>query len=385
MKRLSIKPRPDWVNTANRYGFNFASMYGQPYWDETHCYEFSLAQIENNIEAASAELHQMCLEVVDRAVEDEQWLLALKIPEPHWDLLKDSWRRRDVSLYGRFDLRYDGHSPAKLYEYNADTPTSLYESAFFQWIWLEEASSLGLIPAQADQYNSIQEKLISLLSTFAPLEPMYFSCVRDSVEDRGTVAYLEDCAKQAGLLTKFIYLDDVGVDSQGLFCGRAGDPIRHLFKLYPWEWALQDQFAEHLRHSDTHFYEPPWKLILSNKGILALLWKFFNGHPNLLPCYFEDDPASANLRGSFAKKPFFSREGANIELVAGGQIIERAEGPYGGEGAILQALAEPTVFDSNHVVIGSWIIGNEPCGMGIREDSSRITRDLSRFVPHFIC
>ena len=44
-----------------------------------------------------------------------------------------SWKRRDASLYGRFDLRYDGQGPAKLLEYNADTPTSLFETAVFQW------------------------------------------------------------------------------------------------------------------------------------------------------------------------------------------------------------------------------------------------------------
>lgn len=359
-------------------------MYGQPYWDETACYAFSLSEIENDIESVTVELHQMCLEVVSIAVRDDQWLEALRIPKTHWDLIAESWRKMDVSLYGRFDLRYDGTSPAKLYEYNADTPTSLYESAFFQWIWLEEASKSGIIPTQADQFNSIQDKLISRFALFAPLEVFYFSCVRDSLEDRGTVAYLQDCAKQAGLLTDFVYLDDVAIDANGMFCDAKGRPIRHLFKLYPWEWALTDPFSAHLATCDTHFYEPVWKSILSNKGLLALLWKFFPGHKNLLPCYFEDDSDVTKLAGEYAKKPLFSREGANVELKAGGRIIERVDGPYGDEGAVLQALAPPPVYDNNHVVIGSWIVGNEACGIGIREDTHRITRDLSRFVPHYI-
>lgn len=384
MQRLSIDSRPGWKDTARKYGFNFFNMYGNPYWDETHCYEFTLEQIERDIEAPTEELHQMCLHVVDKVCEDQRWLEALCIPETHWDYVAESWRRKETSLYGRFDLRYDGQSPAKLYEYNADTPTSLYESAFFQWIWLEEASALGIIPKHADQFNSIQEKLITYLSLFSPLEPMFFSCVKGTEEDRGTVSYLQDCAKQAGLLTQFIYIDDIGADTNGQLCDLNGQPIRHLFKLYPWEWAFQEQFGALIPGCDTHFYEPAWKSILSNKGLLALLWHFFEGHKNLLPCFFEGDPQIASLNGSYAKKPLFSREGSNIELLLRDQTIESVPGPYGDEKSVIQALAEPPTFDGCYTVVGSWVIGNSACGIGIREDATRVTRDLSRFIPHYI-
>ena len=55
---------------------------------------------------------------------------------------------------------------------------------------------------------------------------------------------------------------------------------------------------------------------LSNKGILPLLWEMFPDHPNLLPAYFEDDPESGKLGDSFARKPLYSREGANVALVS---------------------------------------------------------------------
>ncbi|CCJ76861.1 Similarity with glutathionylspermidine synthase, group 1 [Cronobacter muytjensii 530] len=35
------------------------------------------------------------------------------------------------------DFVWTGQGPVKLLEYNADTPTSLYESAYFQWQWLK--------------------------------------------------------------------------------------------------------------------------------------------------------------------------------------------------------------------------------------------------------
>ena len=63
-----------------------------------------------------------------------------------------------------------------------------------------------------------------------------------------------------------------------------------MFKLYPWEWLFREDFGASLAGSPTRWLEPPWKAILSNKGILPLLWAMFPRHPNLLPAFFEDDP-----------------------------------------------------------------------------------------------
>ncbi len=81
------------------------------------------------------------LEVVDRAVKDEEILTQLAIPPLYWDVIAESWRARDPSLYGRMDFARCGNAPVKLLEYNADTPTSLYESAYFQWLWLEDGAA----------------------------------------------------------------------------------------------------------------------------------------------------------------------------------------------------------------------------------------------------
>src|SRR6202035_6105972 len=93
------------------------------------------------------------------------------------------------------------------------------------------------------------------------------------------------------------------------------------FKLYPWEWMLHDEFGARLAGAPTRWIEPPWKALLSNKGILPLLWEMFPDHPNLLPAFFEDDPNAASLGGSFVRKPLYSREGANVALVSGGTTI----------------------------------------------------------------
>jgi glutathionylspermidine synthase len=118
--------------------------------------------------------------------------------------------------------------------------------------------------------------------------------------------------------------------------------------------------------------------------MLPLLWQRHEGHPNLLPAFFEDDPKSAELAKSYVRKPLFSREGANIELVDDGRRAKVLDQGYGEEGHIRQALQTLSPFDGNYPVVGAWIVGDEPAGIGIREDRSRVTKNLSRFVPHVI-
>src|SRR5665647_3945764 len=147
MRRLACPERDDWRLTADQTGFDFHTIDGERYWDERAYYAFSLQEIERQIEAPTAEIDAMCLELVGCAVDDESYLRRLKIPEAFWPLISESWYRDEASLYGRLDLSFDGRGPAKLLEYNADTPTSIFEAAVFQWTWLEQAIERRIIPA----------------------------------------------------------------------------------------------------------------------------------------------------------------------------------------------------------------------------------------------
>jgi glutathionylspermidine synthase len=153
LQRIPCDERADWREKADASGFVFHTMAGDRYWDERAYYAFTLKEIESDIEAPTAELDAMCRELVARAVEDERMLKVLRIPERFWTFIAASWKRGDPSLYGRFDLSYDGSGPAKLLEYNADTPTSVFETAVFQWMWLEDAKTRQITPQDADQYN----------------------------------------------------------------------------------------------------------------------------------------------------------------------------------------------------------------------------------------
>jgi glutathionylspermidine synthase len=229
----------------------------------------------------------------------------------------------------------------------------------------------------------LHERLIDSWNEIAPNRRLHLAGMLESEEDAGTLAYLEDVARQAGLATVQIDIEDIGLKS-GNFVDLEGTPIDLIFKLYPWEWMLRESFSESLIGASTQWIEPPWKMILSNKGLLPLLWKMFPGHPNLLPAYFDDDPAAADLGPSYVRKPLYSREGANVMLVRDGETVAEQPGPYGTEGHVRQALAPLPNFAGQYPVLGSWIVGGAPCGLSIREDDGPITGNLSRFIPHAI-
>jgi glutathionylspermidine synthase len=128
MQRITCPERSDWRTTAEETGFDFHTIDGERYWDERAYYTFTLDEIERRIEEPSGEIDAMCLELVGRAIDDEHCLRRLKIPEAFWPLISESWHRDQGSLYGRLDLSFDGRGPAKLLEYNADTPTSIFEA-----------------------------------------------------------------------------------------------------------------------------------------------------------------------------------------------------------------------------------------------------------------
>ncbi|MEW9798947.1 glutathionylspermidine synthase family protein [Alteromonas sp. CYL-A6] len=387
MLRLPCPVRPDWQKQAAEFGFHFHTLYGEPYWDESACYQFTLRQIEEDLEAPTEALHQMCCHVIDKVVESDALMARFCIPEPHWDLVRQSWQQRAPSLYSRLDLVYDGVGPAKLLENNADTPTSLYETGFWQWLWLEQQVDRGHLPRHADQFNSLQEKLIHRFAHIAQhyrFSHMHFACCKDTEEDRGTVQYLQDCAKAAGIQSDFVYIEDIGLSPEGLFTDLRDQAITDCFKLYPWEFMLREEYGDALESGGVNWIEPPYKAITSNKALLPLLWQTFPNHPNLLPAYFGDDRHAPTSSGKWIKKPVFSREGANISLLDNGKESKLSDGPYGEEGFVIQACHPLPVFDGNHTLIGSWLVGDEAAGISVREDRSAITQDLSRYLPHII-
>ncbi len=372
MRRETITPRVGWQQRVEqKFDFHFHTPDGEPYWDESACYVFSAAEIDN-IERATYALHDMCLALVQRVIDERMFGLFL-IPKEFEKLVTDSWEQDEPFIYGRFDLAFNGTDAPKLLEYNADTPTALFEASVIQWDWLTDTTPGG------NQFNSIHDRLIEAWQGLKERDdgPLHFCGLADKLEDLVTVEYLRDTATQAGFETTYLNVEEIGWDAgRRRFVDRGGRDIRRCFKLYPWEWLVRDQFGRNVLAAPTKWLEPPWKMILSSKSVLPLLHQMYPDSPFLLPAWF-DEPAS----GDHVRKPVHAREGANVRVVQNGQVIADTDGPYEGP-FVYQQLAPLRAFDGRYPIVGSWVVNGWACGVGIREDGQLVTQNTSRFVPH---
>jgi glutathionylspermidine synthase len=371
MHRISVDPRPNWQKRVEEHGLMFHTLKGERYWDETAAYQLSSYEVDQ-LELAANTLHEMCLDLVQEVIDERMFGLFL-VPKEFEEMVIRSWEEQEPSIYGRFDFAYDGVGAPKLLEYNADTPTALLEASIVQWQWLKDIDERG------DQFNSIHERLIEAWKALRERDdgPVVFSALGGVSEDYITVEYLRDTAIQAGFETDYIDVEDIGWHrAQRAFVDRSGRPIHRLFKLYPWEWIVREEFGKNVLIAPTKWTEPAWKMILSCKSILPTLYDRHPDSPYLLPASFEP------LEGNYVRKPVHAREGANITVVINGQTRIATDGVYTDSPNVYQALAPMKAHDGHYPVYGTWIVNGVACGLGIREDDTMVTQNTSRFVPH---
>ena len=391
MERKAIEPRQGWPATIEAQGLVYwrTELPGGeevPYWNESAYYSLSSSEVYD-LEASVRILMEMCVEAGDYMIEHN---LFSEMGIPGWavEAIKATWEAEPPMLYGRFDLAYGHDGVAKLLEFNADTPTSLMETAV-QWHWCQD-----VFGDAGDQWNRVHEALVERWIELAPRLPgdvvhMLHTSAEKSGEDLMTVGYLAETARQASLDVQVLPIEELGYDEFVGFVDRDGAAIRSVFKLYPWEWMLHEEFSEPMLErmgegmGKTTWVEPIWKMLWSNKGLLPVLWRLFPDHPNLLPAYFDHE--THDTLTSFVRKPLLAREGANTTVVIDGAVAE--EGPaqgYGGEGFVVQAYTDLGDYGGGRPVLGAWVVDMEPEGLGIRESDSLITDNLSRYVPHAI-
>jgi glutathionylspermidine synthase len=367
MERIQITPRPHWETQVESLGFNFHSINNEVYWDERVCYHFEAREIDV-LEKATNEIEKLCMELVDQVVAQHRYH-ELNIPECAWDLIESSWKNWDTSICGRLDFSYNGTEPPKLLEYNGDTPVCLLEASLIQKQWLEQ------VRPNDQQFNTLHERLVAtwLKQDF---NTIHLACRAQYPEMSDTIEYLAKTINQAGLNSKRVHIDNIAWNGSA-FVDEEHEVINTLFKLFPWGWMIEEVFSR-VEQSNTLIFEPAWKMILSNKGMMVLLWEMFPGHPNLLPSYFN----LKKLSGDYVKKPLLGRGGNTVSLHTDKEtmISNRSliQGPF-----MFQQAHLPPNFDGNYAVIGSWIIAGKSAGVGIREDITPLTNADSRFVPHF--
>ncbi|MFF0659060.1 glutathionylspermidine synthase family protein [Micromonospora tulbaghiae] len=382
MRREASTPRPGWDETIRAQGLVYVDTElpdGEimSYWDETAAYSFTLDEVLR-LEEATEELHRMSVAAAEHVVARRRYA-EFGIPEWAAEAVARSLRESPPTLYGRFDLWYDGSGPPKMLEYNADTPTALVEASIVQWYWLEHTHP------DADQWNSLHERLVGAWAKIGaglhePRAHVLWSSEEESGEDEITAGYLAETARQAGLDVTLMPIQRVGWDGRR-FVDADDRPITTCFKLYPWEWMLAEPYGRPALDpgTPTTWIEPAWKLLLSNKALLAVLWELYPGHDYLLPAYL-DSPRGMT---GYVAKPLLGREGASVRIVTGDTEITNP-GIYGDEGFCFQEFRALPEFEGNRTVLGSWIVNGESAGAGVRESESLITDGYARFLPHYI-
>lgn len=369
MERRKIPERLNKNEALKDLGFEFSV----DYWKEDACYVFSSKEIET-IEKAIKKCYAMYINAVQYVIDKNLWD-KLHIPAKFIPIIVDSWNSDELSLYGRFDFAFVNGVP-KLLEFNADTPTSLYEAAIVQWNWKTD------VYPKNDQYNNMHEMLVESWKTIGNTynAPTYhFSCILDNLEDATTTAYIMSTASEADLNVSIMDMEEIKLLNDTTFADENDNNLDVLFKLYPYEWMFNEEFGDAILTCETTFIEPLWKAIMSNKYMLVILAELFPDSPYILK--------ASELQGdlkSFCKKPIYSREGANITLVKDGVTLIETEGEYGEEGFIYQELVDVPSFDNRHPIIGGWVIGGEASGIGIRETEGLITDNMANFVPHIL-
>jgi glutathionylspermidine synthase len=342
---------------------------------------------------ASNELYDMFVEAGDYVIENDL-LHDIGIPFNLQELVKLSWEN-DVHwhLYGRFDFAGGVNGiPLKLLEFNADTPTSLLDTAIIQWALLKKNGY-----DESKQFNNIHQSLLENFKRLVTLEEnvdkfdeyyegwkILFSSVRGVKEDENTVLYLKSIAEEAGFECEFAYIDEIEFDEEGIYYQE--EEYEYLFKLIPWEdiaieeGELASLLTQIVKNQKAIILNPAYTLMFQTKAMLKILWDLYPNHPLLLETSFEP------LVGKkYVSKPIFGREGGNVKIFdENGKLVENHDGEYENHKTIYQEFANLNKDDEDNYYQAGVFFAYEGCGLGFRTSKNLILDDKSKFVGHLI-
>lgn len=386
----NITPIDD--RTLEQFGFGWHTDSDQSKYIADELVVVSDREAEAYYEAVN-KLYDMYAAAAQHVI-DNNLFFDLGIPFNLIDVIKKSWEN-DVHwhLYGRFDLAggIDG-APIKLIEFNADTPTSLFETAILQWALLkhngmdEERQFNNIYEAISDNFR----RLVTLFDDPAEFEKHYdgwkilFSSISGNLEEEQTVRLLQQMAIDAGFETGFEPLGGVKFDDEGIY-DSAEEPYEYWFKLYPWEEIaieepeLATQLTTIMQNQKAIILNPAYTLLFQSKGMMKILCDLFPDSSYLLKTSFEP------LKGiQQVEKRMFGREGANVKIMdISGNVTESNEGPYGNFKPIYQEYVEFPKDNNGNSYQAGVFFAYEACGLGFRR-GGKILGNMSKFVGHLL-
>lgn len=347
----------------------------------------------DNYYKATNELYDMFVEAGEHVI-DNDLLHEIGIPFNLVDMVKQSWKN-DIHwhLYGRFDLAGGiDAKPIKLIEFNADTPTALFETAIVQWALLK-ANGMEERSQFNNTYEAIKENFKRLVVMGGDTEEfskqydgwkILFSSVKGSIEDENTTKLLQSAANEAGFSTDFAFADEVEFDGKdGIFKG--DENFEYWFKLIPWENIGIDEgnlalmLSEIMENQKAIILNPAYTLMFQSKAFMKILWDLYPNHPLLLETSYEPLEGKKQV-----EKRVFGREGANtVILDEKNHVIAQEEGEYENFAPIYQEYVELNTDANGESYQAGVFYAYEACGLGYRK-GGLILNNSSKFVGHVI-
>ena len=388
MKFHNISARTYWRSELDQLHFDSEGTWIEEL-EEPFCAVLTEAEIADVIIPAALACNKLALAATEYVCNGEQssyWFDVMEVPSFAREAIRASWTRRDPSFYGRIDFAYDGRQ-AKLLELNYDQAALVCESSVLQGDWIRDLHNSGVIKNSA-QFNQLSDAWSArFVELMAPGATLHFGAVRDDNCNLECVKLLQAVAHQAGVQTRFCYVDELCIDDQSRLVDAEGTVITHLLKQYPWNYMFEDDDAAYLKkhgvtvfassvvNNTVQYIEPAWKTVLQSKAILPLLWQLSPNHPCLLrSCLDDGSPMSKKLsKMAHVRKPFRRGSGKNITLTTDdttefGDLSEDWNGGY-----ILQEYSRLPQFRDYHCVVSVWMVGETPAALCLRADRSRIS------------
>lgn len=372
MKRISSAPRPDWRALIESQGCTWHSLDGICSWNEEVAYVLTTDEVAD-LKRTAEEIHELYMKAVAHVLCEGLWHRC-GIAEEHIPILRASYERGDWSLSGRFDFMMDEQGQMKLIEYNPDAALTLMETAIIQRDWQQTQ-----LPA-LEQWNDLRQSLVEAWKS-SGFHHVHCAWRPRHAEVAATAHLMAAIVREAGIEATLMALHGVGWNRRSqVFVDADDQEIECCWKIYPWDWMLNEPFARHVPTARCRFVEPPWRHLLSSKAMLAVLWELFPDHPALLPCFESDAPQS----GKWVTKPVFGREGHNILVRSGSDVLQQTGGDFEQQRVIHQQMAASPLFDGRVPQFGIWMVEGLAVGLGMREEQGLIIQGHSLCTPHAV-
>ncbi len=342
---------------------------------------------------AGNEIYDMYVQAAEYVIENDLFF-DIGIPFNLVDAIKKSWENNvHWHIYGRFDLAGGiDDKPIKLIEFNADTPTALFETALLQWALLKQ-NDMNENKQFNNVYDAISQNFKRVITLFDDTEifderydgwKILFSSVGGNDEEEATTRLLQQIATDAGFNTSFEFIQDVKFDENGIF-DSDGNKYEYWFKLYPWEDIAHDEpelattITTIMQNQEAIILNPAYTLLFQSKGMLKILSDLFPDSPYLLKTSFEP------LKGvKHVEKTVFGREGANTKIIdSNGDVLVEVEGPYDNYKKVYQEYVEFAKDSKGDKYQAGVFFAYEACGLSFRK-GSEIMDNMSKFVGHII-